>query len=231
MVNMKKVSLRLPVLLFLMLVCASVNASLFSAKVIGVHDGDTITVLHSGKPERIRLHGIDAPELSQDFGRQAKKACSDLCFGKVVSIETTAKDRYGRTVAVVTAPGGINVNQELVKRGYAWWYREYAPNSKELPKLEEAARKAKLGLWTQGNPVPPSEFRRTEYQQKHPAPEVISPSVSAQASQSKSDTVYITKTGACYHTSGCRTMKRVAGTLTRTEAERRGYRACKVCKP
>jgi len=75
-------------------------------------------------------------------------------------VEVMDVDRYGRTVGVVTLPGKVNLNQELVKQGMAWWYKQYAPRSKELPKLEEQARKAKIGLWSKPNPVPPWEFRK-----------------------------------------------------------------------
>ncbi len=71
-----------------------------------VSDGDTITVLHNGKGERIRLHGIDCPEKRQAFGRRAKQFTSTLVFGKTVTVQGVDRDRYGRTVGVVLLPGG-----------------------------------------------------------------------------------------------------------------------------
>jgi micrococcal nuclease len=92
----------------------------FSGKVVGVSDGDTITVLRDRTPIKVRLHGIDAPEAGQDFGSRAKQAASELAFGKVVTIQPRDTDRYGRTVALVVLPDGWTLNHELVRSGFAW---------------------------------------------------------------------------------------------------------------
>lgn len=90
-------------LLFLL----SIPATCFSwpAKVVSVSDGDTITVFHSGRQEKIRLYGIDTPEKNQDYGQQAKQITSTLIAGRKVDIETKAVDRYGRSVGLVTVDG------------------------------------------------------------------------------------------------------------------------------
>ena len=95
-----------------------------TGKVVGVSDGDTLTVLNDRTPVKIRLHGIDAPETGQDFGSRAKQAASDLAFGKAVTWRTHDIDRYGRTVAEVILPDGRSLNREMVGQGAAWWYRE-----------------------------------------------------------------------------------------------------------
>ncbi len=92
---------------------------------MGVSDGDTITVLHSGKGERIRLHGIDCPEKRQAFGNRAKQFTSKLVFAKTVTVQPVDRDRYGRTVGVVLLPDGRSLNHELVSAGLAWMYRRY----------------------------------------------------------------------------------------------------------
>jgi endonuclease YncB( thermonuclease family) len=92
--------------------------------VIGVADGDTITVLHEKRPERIRLCGIDCPEKRQPFGKRAKQFTSELVFGKVVEIDPVDTDRYGRTVAFVRVED-ITVNEELIKKGLGWVYVRY----------------------------------------------------------------------------------------------------------
>ncbi len=97
----------------------------FTGKVVGVSDGDTITVLHNGKGERIRLHGIDCPEKRQAFGKRAKQFTSKLVFGKTVTVQFVDRDRYGRTVGVVLLPDGRSLNHELVRAGLAWMYRRY----------------------------------------------------------------------------------------------------------
>jgi endonuclease YncB( thermonuclease family) len=131
----------------------------FSGKVVGVSDGDTITVLKDRTPVKIRLSGIDCPETGQDFGSRAKSVTSELAFGKVVAVHPSRKDRYGRIVADVILPDGRTLNRELVRRGVAWWYRKYAPNDPSLSGLESEARAARVGLWSQPNPTPPWDWR------------------------------------------------------------------------
>jgi endonuclease YncB( thermonuclease family) len=110
------------------------------ASVVSVLDGDTIEVLHNQHPERIRLSGIDCPEKGQAYGKRAKQAASELAYGKEVTLQTFGKDKYGRTIADVLLPGGTNVNHTLVKDGWCWWYRKYAPENSMLERLEVEAR-------------------------------------------------------------------------------------------
>jgi len=131
----------------------------FTGKVVGVSDGDTISVMHNGKAERIRLSGIDCPEKSQAFGQRAKQFTSALVFGKDVTVNVQDTDRYGRTVGEVKLLDGRVLNQELVQAGLAWWYRKYAPGDTTLERLETEARAAKRGLWVEPHPVPPWEWR------------------------------------------------------------------------
>ena len=132
-------------------------------KVVGVSDGDTITVLDEQKRQhKIRLEGIVAPESSQDFGSRSKQSLSDLVFGKTVTVTSWKKDKYGRTLGTVTLDGK-DINLEQVQRGMAWSYRYSAvrpeePTPEEL--AEEQARKEKRGLWADPAPIPPWEFRR-----------------------------------------------------------------------
>ncbi len=127
---------------------------------VGVSDGDTITVLHNGKGERIRLHGIDCPEKRQAFGNRAKQFTSTLVFGKAVTVQVMDRDRYGRTVGMVLLPDGRSLNHELVRAGLAWWYWRYTPDDETLEQLEREARAAKHGLWADPHAVPPWEWRR-----------------------------------------------------------------------
>jgi micrococcal nuclease len=80
-----------------------------------------------------------------------------LVFGKDVMLQTFGKDKYGRTLADVRLLDGTNVNHTLVKDGWCWWYRKYAPGNRELEKLEKQAREAKRGLWVAPVQVPPWE--------------------------------------------------------------------------
>ena len=134
----------------------------FTGKVIGVADGDTITVLHNGVPEKVRLFGIDAPERHQPFGMRAKQFVSNLAFGKVVEINPAGHDRWKRTIAEVVLPDGRYLNREVVHAGFAWWFRKYAPSDDELEDLEGKARAARRGLWADADPVPPWEWRASQ---------------------------------------------------------------------
>jgi endonuclease YncB( thermonuclease family) len=133
----------------------------WSGKVIGVADGDTITVLRDKEQVRIRLYGIDTPEKGQAFGKKAKQFTSGLLFGKVVEVEPVDIDRYGRTVALVTVFKRL-ANEELVNAGFAWVYTRYCdrPICERWKMLEYEAREAKRGLWSDPHAIPPWEFRK-----------------------------------------------------------------------
>lgn len=134
--------------------------TVFTGKVVGIKDGDTFEILYDSIPERVRLAEIDCPEKSQAFGRNAREHASDLCFGKVVTVTSDGKrDRYGRVVGTITTTDGANVNEELVKAGLAWHYKQYSKN-KTLDAIEQQAREQKLGLWADKDPVAPWEWRK-----------------------------------------------------------------------
>jgi endonuclease YncB( thermonuclease family) len=132
----------------------------FTGKVVGISDGDTIRVMRNGAAERVRLWGIDCPESKQPFGTRAKQLTGDLAFGQTVTVRVRDTARYGRIVAEVIRPDGRNLNHELVRAGLAWWYQQFARRDNVLAALEQEARAAKRGLWTDPQPVPPWEWRR-----------------------------------------------------------------------
>ena len=92
----------------------------WSGKVVGIKDGETITVLNSKtlKDGKIRLYGIDCPEGEQAYSKRAKQFTSKLVFGKLVEVKVMDIDRYGRTVAIIYADKTL-LNEELVKAGLA----------------------------------------------------------------------------------------------------------------
>lgn len=138
-------------------------SALFLATVIGISDGDTLTVLNADKQQvKIRLAEVDAPEKSQPFGAKSRQSLSDLCFGKHARVTPRSKDQYGRTVAHV-ACDGIDANAEQVSRGMAWVYRRYAKDH-NLFILEHEAKRLKRGLWADKSPIPPWQWRRTPRQ-------------------------------------------------------------------
>lgn len=132
----------------------------FTGTVISVADGDTLTVLHAGKQERVRLYGVDCPEKKQPFGTRARQLTGQLAFQKVVTVRVKDRDRYGRTVGEVVLPDGKVLNQELVRAGLAWWYRDYAAGDAKLARLELEARAARRGVWSDPSSVPPWEYRK-----------------------------------------------------------------------
>ncbi len=136
------------------------SLSLFSAeiigKVVGVSDGDTITVLDEMDKGnfKIRLDKIDAPEKKQAFGNKAKQFLSSLIFGKQVTVRYKAVDRYGRIVGVVYCDG-VEINLVMVQNGYAWYDKTPA-----YIQAEKQARADKKGLWASNVPMNPYEFRK-----------------------------------------------------------------------
>lgn len=133
----------------------------WSGKVVGVSDGDTITVLRDKHPEKIRLFGIDCPEKRQPFGNKAKQFTSDMVFGKTVEVNRIDTDRYGRTVAFVVV-GNRLLNEELVMAGLAWVYDRYCYESicDSWKNFQLRAKLDKQGLWGESDEVPPWEYRR-----------------------------------------------------------------------
>ncbi|END4115938.1 thermonuclease family protein, partial [Escherichia coli] len=138
------------------------SCQVFSAdihgRVVRVLDGDTIDVMLSQHPVRVRLVNIDAPEKKQDYGRWSEKIMKSLVAGKTVTVTYFQRDRYGRILGQVYAPDGMNVNQFMVRAGAAWVYEQYNTDP-VLPVLQEEARQQKRGLWADSAPVPPWVWR------------------------------------------------------------------------
>jgi endonuclease YncB( thermonuclease family) len=128
-------------------------------RVVGVTDGDTITVLLSTRLQiKVRLTEIDAPESKQAFGQRSKQSLSDMCFDRPVRLVDQGRDRYGRTLARVYC-AGTDANREQLRRGMAWVYDRYVTD-RSLYADQDDARNAKRGLWADKNPIPPWEWRR-----------------------------------------------------------------------
>ncbi len=134
-------------------------------KVIKVSDGDTITVLDSNNQKhKIRLRGIDAPESQQAFGDISTQSLSELVFDKEVLVTWDKKDKYYRILGKVIVDGR-DVNYEQLKKGLAWYYKQYEKDlndedKKKYSEAEEWARNYSEGLWADSNSMPPWEFRR-----------------------------------------------------------------------
>jgi len=149
-------------------------ADVLQGRVVGVHDGDTLTLLASGNfQHKIRLQGIDAPELGQPFGQASKQNLSRLAYGKEAKADCPKRDRYKRPVCKVwVQPANcprcsltLDANHAQILAGMAWWYRKYAndqtPEDRgRYESAEEEARLRRWGLWQDRNAVPPWEWRR-----------------------------------------------------------------------
>ena len=156
---------------------------------------------------------------------EAKEFTSSRVTGKTVNVEVKDTDRYGRKVGIVYY-NGKNLNLELVKNGYAHWYRQYARNDMQLKTAEEYARNNKLGLWQQQYLIALWDYRKGQR----------TPQTNTAASQKKNvqkveSVVYVTKNGKKYHRSSCRYAQKAVRSMPRSEAEALEYKPCKVCRP
>ncbi len=134
-------------------------------RVVNVHDGDTVTALDADNVQhKVRLRGIDAPELGQPFGRVARDRLADLSKGKTATVHGHGKDRYGRVLASLEV-GRDDLAHRLVSEGLAWHYRRYSDDA-GLEAAERDARSAKRGLWTDREPVPPWDWRAGEKERR-----------------------------------------------------------------
>lgn len=138
------------------------RAERVSGRVLAVPDGDTLLVNINGTKEKVIMFGVDCPENGQDFGPAARQFTNSCCFRKDVTLEVRGKDKFGRVVASVYLTDGADLNQELVRRGLAWWSDKFAPGDTTLRDLQAAAQASKTGLWVAPNPVPPWLFRNGE---------------------------------------------------------------------
>lgn len=227
-----------------------------AGKVIDVLDGDSITI-QNDKQQRynIRLAGIDAPELNQDYGKKARKYLSELILDKAVTAAGSKTDRNGELVAKVLLYGR-DISLEMVIAGFAWHYKQFASEQSDRDRqlfesAELHARKSRFNLWSDSKPMPPWEFRNepspppvVELRQlSNPttstaAAQTASPPTSAApaASDSKgpSGEVLGNKSSKIYHWPGCPGYTRIAEKnqvvfKTAAEAEAAGYRAAKNC--
>ncbi|MFZ1641203.1 MAG: thermonuclease family protein [Candidatus Contendobacter sp.] len=108
---------------------------------------------------KVRLAGIDAPELAQPFGQKSKQSLSELAFNRPATVAVSKIDDYGRSIGVVTV-AGVNVEVEQVRRGLAWVYRQYSDDAQLVVlALEAEAKAARRGLWAEVNPLPPWDWR------------------------------------------------------------------------
>ena len=215
----------LSTLLCTCLFALSAHAYEVRGKVSNVTDGDTLTLLVSGTEQaKIRLNGIDAPELAQVYGDEARKRLAALALGKDVVVVWSKADKYGRLLGTVLI-GSVNANLEQLKDGMAWYYGQYEYDVPEIERAlykaaEAEAQTAKRGLWQDGRAVAPWVFR-------HPSathPEVVSTS-------SPEVTVYWPPRSPFYHYSAsCPLATTEAAPINLIQVARVAH-ACSRCAP
>ena len=134
-----------------------------------VYDGDTLEVRCAGKQTKVRLCGIDAPEIEQPLGIKSRDKLRELLKGGRVEFYAIEQDRYGRTVAELAVTTGdpkeIFVNEKIVSLGMAYHYAKYSgncPNKAAIEAAEEVARTGKFGVWRTAGAVKPWDYRKTQ---------------------------------------------------------------------
>ena len=144
----------------------------FNAQVVRIVDGDTIQVIDSnGIKFKIRLLGVDTPELKQRFGYESSLSLKKIIDGKsVIIISKPEKNkpytlgRYKRIIGKIIL-NGKDINLEMVQKGMAWHYKKYIKSQnvedrQSYNNAEQDARLNKIGLWSDVNPVAPWEWRK-----------------------------------------------------------------------
>jgi micrococcal nuclease len=141
-------------------VCLCARATDFAGFVTHVTDGDTLWVrpVAGGTARQVRLEGIDAPEICQDYGNRSRAALADRTLHQRVQVTSHTSDSYQRTLGRVSLRGE-DLGLWLVSRGHAWSYR-FGGGRGPYSRQEARARSARLGLWHGPAPVPPREFRK-----------------------------------------------------------------------
>lgn len=141
-------------------------------KCIGVHDGDSITVLDDDHNQvKVRLEGIDAPESKQDYGSVSRARLAHHVFQKTIRVHRRDKDRYGRTLGYVFNDK-LWVNFDMVQHGYAWHYLKYSAD-KRLASAQTSAQANRVGLWTRPDRVAPWEYRQQPIVVVNPKPRPV----------------------------------------------------------
>jgi endonuclease YncB( thermonuclease family) len=150
-------------IVFCALLFSSVPCLAWQGKVISVYDGDTITVSTSDNQKvKIRLYGIDAPELKkQPYGKASRNFLERLILNKYVEVTDLGKDLYNRTVAKIYYKNEY-INLKSIQAGMSWHYRSYAPKDVDLSSAQEIAKEHEVGLWKNDLSVSPWEWRALE---------------------------------------------------------------------
>jgi endonuclease YncB( thermonuclease family) len=208
-----------------------------TVRVTRVIDGDTLTVVDQrGREFRVRLTGIDAPELGQPYSQVSRSHLSRLVGAQPVRVTWEKTDRYDRLLAFVSRDG-LNLNLAQVEAGMAWFYRAYEQElpqaeRRRLDRVEQEARAARRGLWKDASPVPPWDYRASKREgtaaQRPPEsrPDVARSSIASQVRGNRNSGIY--------HLPDCPDFDRVSPRNrvpfgSEREALRQGFRKARNC--
>jgi len=132
----------------------------FVARVLIVHEGDRLTIYHQSRKDMVYLRGVDCPELKQPYGKQAKHATAAYVANREVVVRDMKRDRQGRITADILLPDGRQIAHELIKEGLAW-VQPGGAGDQALKDMEELARAAGTGLWSEPIPISPWKWKST----------------------------------------------------------------------
>jgi micrococcal nuclease len=163
-INVKIIFLSICFILF------SINSfgynSIQDGKIINIIDGDTVHFLKEGDTvyKKIRLVGIDAPELKQEFGKESRQCLVELIENQPVHLVKFGQDRYQRILAKIKI-GQVDINLAMIKKGCAWYYRQYQDSLDEndqklYDQAEQIAQRQFLGLFKNAKALPPWVWRK-----------------------------------------------------------------------
>ncbi|MDQ7785100.1 MAG: thermonuclease family protein [Desulfomonilaceae bacterium] len=172
--------------------------SAWHGRVMEIVRADEFKVARSGdilgELVNVRLYGVDAPleVRKQPFGKEAKAYADRRLLGRVVKVQPLpglvkgswyrpeklvprddlhwqggAETRYHRVIALVHLEG-VNINEEYLSNGIAWWYEPFVPFERGYKHLQDAAQKAGKGLWALPDPVPPWKWQKTPLAEVNP---------------------------------------------------------------
>jgi len=147
----------------------SIAGNIYESHVTRVSDGDTFSIKHQGNILKIRIFGVDCPEMGQTYGEEAKAFAERILpLGQPVKWEYLYTDSFKRAVAIVYLSDGSTLQKTLIEEGLAWVYERYCdrPICDDWRSVESQARATGTGLWQETDSMPPWEWRKNKREQR-----------------------------------------------------------------
>ena len=141
-----------------------------SGRVVHVHDGDSFTIIGCDSiTHKVRLWGVDAPELKQPGGTQARDLANGCIAGRMVKLHVVGHEKYGRLLSIVEIDEGPDkgyaLNEIMLLKGLAWVYfptcnTRYPKTPSQYASIERRAQSERKGIWHLEHNTPPWEYRK-----------------------------------------------------------------------